>query len=155
MECEKGKRFQYYQSQIQDLVNKMLIEGFWWRKFPTGIHSQIPDIVDWGGKGKRSIAVSNLVVSSLITTWTHMPYDGIIQCYLPPGRCDITALIPAGAGTRISDPGRMQGWVDLGWLYTEMVIYRQKTVTHPSTNRVRRGLTSFMRRTLPEVGEFL
>jgi len=47
-----------------------------------------------------------------------MPY-GIAQYYLPPGRGDIPALTPAEAGTRLSDPGGMQGWVDLvGWLHT-------------------------------------
>ena len=59
-----------------------------------------------------------------------MPH-GITQCYLPPGRGDIPALTPAEAGTRLSDPGGMQGGVD----------------THPGTNRARRALTSFMRRT--------
>ena len=39
-----------------------------------------------------------------------MPH-GITQCYLPPGRGDIPALTPAEAGTRLSDPGGMQGWV--------------------------------------------
>jgi len=44
------------------------------------------------------------------------------QCYLPPGRGDIPALTPAEAGTRLSDPGRMQGRVDLvGLLHTEMI----------------------------------
>jgi len=37
-----------------------------------------------------------------------MPY-GITQCYLPPDRGEN----PAEAGTRFSDPGGMQGWVDL------------------------------------------
>jgi len=41
-------------------------------------------------------------------TGTHMPH-GITQCYLPPGRGDIPALTPAEAGTRLSDPGGMQG----------------------------------------------
>ena len=41
-----------------------------------------------------------------------MPH-GITQCYLPPGRGDIPALTPAEAGTRLSDPGGMHGWVDL------------------------------------------
>ena len=69
-----------------------------------------------------------------------MPH-GITQCYLPPGRGDIPALTPAEAGTRLSDPGGMQGWVDLvGLLHT-----RPKTVTHPCNNRARRALTSFMR----------
>ena len=34
---------------------------------------------------------------------------GITQCYLPPGRGDIPALTPAEAGTRLSDPGGIQG----------------------------------------------
>ena len=38
---------------------------------------------------------------------------GITQCYLPPGRSDIPALTPAEAGTRLSDPGGIQGRVDL------------------------------------------
>ena len=41
-----------------------------------------------------------------------MPY-GITQYYLPPGRGDIPAVTPAEAGTRLSDPGEIQGWVDL------------------------------------------
>ena len=41
-----------------------------------------------------------------------MPY-GITQCYLPPDRGAIPAFTPAEAGTRLSDPGGMQGWVDL------------------------------------------
>jgi len=74
-----------------------------------------------------------------------MPH-GITQCYLPPGRGDIPALAPAEAGTQLSDPRGMQGWVDLvGLLHTEMVY--PKTVTHPGTNRARRALTSFIRRT--------
>ena len=32
-----------------------------------------------------------------------------LQCYLPPARDDITTLNPAEAGTRLSDPGGMQG----------------------------------------------
>jgi len=34
--------------------------------------------------------------------------------YLPLGTADIPALTPAEAGIRFSDPGRMQGIVDLG-----------------------------------------
>ena len=57
-----------------------------------------------------------------------MPH-GITQCYLPPGRGDIPALTEAG--TRLSDPGGMQGRVDLvGLLHTEMV-YPPKD-GHPS-----------------------
>jgi len=90
------------------------------------------------------IAVRSL--TCLTATGTHMPYR-ITQCYLPSGRGDIPAFTPAEAGTRLTDPGGMQGWVDLvGWLHTEMV-YPPKMVTHPSTNRARRALTSFMWRT--------
>jgi len=72
-----------------------------------------------------------------------VPYR-ITQCYLPPGSGDIPAFIPAEAGTRFSDPGGMQGWVDLVgcWWYT-----RPKTVSHPSTNWAQCAVTSFMRRT--------
>jgi len=70
-----------------------------------------------------------------------MPH-GITQRYLLPGRGDIPALTPAEAGTRLSDPGGMQGSVDLaGLLHTEMVYPPE------GTNRARRALTSFMRRT--------
>ena len=62
-----------------------------------------------------------------------------------------SSLCPSRSySTRFSDLGGMQGWVDLvGWLRTALVyIYTHpKTVTHPSTNRARRRLTSFMRRT--------
>ena len=51
----------------------------------------------------------------LTATGTHTPY-GITQCYLPPGGGDIPALTPVEAGTPLSDPGGMQGWVDLVWL---------------------------------------
>ena len=49
-------------------------------------------------------------------TGNHMPY-GITQCYLPPGQGDFPAFTPAKAGTWFSDPGGMQGWVDLGGGY--------------------------------------
>ena len=63
---------------------------------------------------------SSLQAKPAITAMgTHIPY-GITQCYLPPGRGDIPAFTPAEDGTQFSDPGGMQGWVDLGgWL--EMV----------------------------------
>jgi len=41
-------------------------------------------------------------------TGTHMPYR-ITQCYLPPDGGDIPAFTTAEAGTRLSDPGGMQG----------------------------------------------
>ena len=46
----------------------------------------------------------------------HMPCV-ITQCYLPPGSGDFPAFTPAETGTRFSDPGGMQGWVDLGGGY--------------------------------------
>ena len=55
----------------------------------------------------KCIAVCK-VATPLSAMGTHMPY-GITQCYLPPGRGDIPALTPAEAGTRLSDPGGMQG----------------------------------------------
>ena len=40
----------------------------------------------------------------------------------PADRADIPAVTPAEDGTRLSDLGRKQGWVDLvGWLNIEMV----------------------------------
>ena len=75
-----------------------------------------------------------------------MPYR-ITQCYLPPDRGDIPPLpqaklvldlaTPAGCRAELT---KLAGYI-LRW-YT-----RLKTVTHPSTNRARRALTSFMRRT--------
>jgi len=53
-------------------------------------------------------------------TWQRVtsPYR-ITQCYLPPDRGDIPAFTPAEAGTRLSDPRGMQGWVDVvGLLHT-------------------------------------
>jgi len=49
----------------------------------------------------------------LTSVGNHMPY-GITQCYLPPGSGDFPVFTPAEAGTRFSNPGRMQGCVDLG-----------------------------------------
>ena len=72
-----------------------------------------------------------------------MPY-GITQCYLPPDRGDIPALTPAEAGTRLSDPGGMQGSVELGGLLQTEMEYPPEDGHHPSTNRARRALTSFM-----------
>ena len=58
---------------------------------------------------------------------THMPH-GITQCYMPPGRGDIPALTPAEAGTRLSDSGGMQGWVDL--VLTEMCACTEVRICH-------------------------
>jgi len=68
------------------------------------------------------------------------------DCYLSPGRGDIPTFTPPEAGTRLAIPEGCK--VEL----TEMAGYRRRrytgpeTVTHPSINRARRGLTSFMRR---------
>ena len=50
---------------------------------------------------------------------THMPY-GITQCYLPPSRGDISTLTPAEAGTWFSDPGGIQRWVDVLFVWSEV-----------------------------------
>jgi len=55
---------------------------------------------------KPGIAVHNRYYHT--ATGNHMRYE-ITQCYLPPGRGDFPAFTPAEAGTRFSDPGRMQG----------------------------------------------
>jgi len=67
------------------------------------MHSVIGDIAD---AEYTDIAVHSLTF--LTATGTHMPY-GITQCYLPPGRGDIPAFTTAEAGTRLRDPGGMQG----------------------------------------------
>ena len=64
-------------------------------------------------KVKWSIAVSG---NHLTATGNHMPY-GITQYYLPPDSSDFPAFTLVKAGTRFSDPGGMQGWVDLGGGY--------------------------------------
>ena len=53
------------------------------------------------------------------------------------------------AGTRFTVPQRVEGLVDLGgWLHTEIKCRRREsnpdTVTHPSTNRPQRRLTSLI-----------
>ena len=76
---------------------------------------------------------------------------GVTQCSLPPARNNIPALSqPNSVGTRLSDPGWMQSWLDLvGWYIPRSYIHPQ-IVTHPSTNRARRKTTSFIcRSTLP------
>ena len=55
----------------------------------------------------------------------HMPY-GITQCYLPTVSSDFPAFTPAEAATRFSDPGGMQGWVDLGGGYTPRYLSCQR-----------------------------
>jgi len=79
-------------------------------------------------------------------TGTHMPH-GITQRYLPPGRGDIPTLTPAEAGTRLSDPKGCKAELTYLACYIQRWYNRLKTVTHPGTNRARRALTSFMRRT--------
>ena len=52
------------------------------------------------------------------------------------------------AGTHFTVPRRVEGWVDLdGWLHTEIKCRpgsRTRTVTHTSTNRAQRRLTSLI-----------
>ena len=65
------------------------------------------DNLNWS---KQCIAVSKNVASPLRET--HMPY-GITQCYLPPSRGENPTLTPSRSRYSFSDPGGMQGWVDL------------------------------------------
>jgi len=68
--------------------------------------------------------------------------NGITQYYLLPDRSDRPAFTPTGqVGTRFIDPVRMKGLV--GWLHTKWFTLPQ-TVTHPSTNRVRRSATTLI-----------
>ena len=58
------------------------------------------------------------------------------------------ALTPARqTGTRFTYLGGMEGWVDLGgwWLDTEMVCQPADKITHPSTNRARRRVTTLIK----------
>ena len=81
----------------------------------------------------------NVVVTSHYRHIQSCAYVFLSQCNLPPDKSDIPAITPTEADARCSDPGVIQGRVNLvGW-YT-----RPKVVTHPSTNRARLGLTSFM-----------
>jgi len=61
---------------------------------------------------------------------THMPY-GIMHIYLLSGRGDIPAVIPAETGTKLRDPGAMQGWVDLVVLLHTKMVYPPED-GHPS-----------------------
>jgi len=70
------------------------------------------------------------------------------QCYLPPGRGDIPAPLPRPK--LVLDLATPEGCkAELTQLAGCIPRWhtRPKTVTHPSTNRARRWLTSFMRRT--------
>jgi len=61
--------------------------------------------------------------SNLKATERHLPY-GITQCYLPPDTSERPISPVRHAGTRLTHPGGMEGWVDLNWCwlyYAEMV----------------------------------
>jgi len=66
---------------------------------------------------------------------THMPY-GITQCYLPPGTGDVPALTPAEAGTRFTNPERMQ---DLGTAVRRSPCLRLHIAVAVTINRTVRG----------------
>jgi len=48
-----------------------------------------------------------------------MPGGITLFTHLPPGSGHFSAFTPAKAGTLFSNPGGMQGWVDLGGGYIE------------------------------------
>jgi len=89
-------------------------------------------------------------------------WRGITQFYLPStclstsGMNHTCLYSPAAehhrtlAGTHFTAPQRVEGWVDVGgWLHTEIKCRRWEsnpdTVTHPSTNRAQRRLTSLIK----------
>ena len=59
---------------------------------------------------------------------------------------DVTFLLlpqPPKSGTRFSNPGGMQGWIDLvGFVYIPRWYTHQKTVTDPNTNQAQHGVTN-------------
>jgi len=98
------------------------------------------------GKGKRSIS---LAVRKTPHRYGNSMQYGITQCYLPPGRGDIPTLTPAEAGTRISNPEGCKAELP-SWLVTYWRRYTcPKTVTHPCTNRARRGFVHATNATPP------
>ena len=90
----------------------------WTANLPGNIpvKKNLKSVKNWQNYGHESVA----------------PFFGppcrITQCYLPPDRGDIIAFTPAEAGTRLSDPLGIQGWVDVvGLLHTEMVYTRRRS----------------------------
>jgi len=61
-----------------------------------------------------------------------MPYE-ITQCYLPP------AIPPAEAGTRFSDTGGMQGWVNVCYVKADQLgiepVICQSQIQHVATTQ--------------------
>jgi len=83
---------------------------------------------------------------------TVLPANYTMPAFTPQPQ-SITAPL---AGTHFTVPRRVEGWVDLGgWLHTKIKCRLREsnpdTVTHPSTNRSQRRLTSLIcrPRTLP------
>ena len=86
-----------------------------------------PRITNWRWNDWRTFArflpSAVLVVVRINSTSCAVYYccDFSAQCYLPPGRGDISALTPAAAGTRFSDPKGMQDRLNLvNWLHTSV-----------------------------------
>ena len=81
----------------------------------------------------------------LIAMGHYLSY-GITQCCLSPNTGECARPNPARkAGTRLTYPGGMEGWVDLGgWLHRRWFTSPQ-TVTHPSINRARRTVTTLIK----------
>jgi len=74
------------------------------------------------------------------------PWLGIVMRYmfLVLWMTSYLHITPAEAGTWLSDPGGMQGWVDLvGWLHAEMIY----SPIDPGTKWAWRELTLFVQRT--------
>jgi len=76
---------------------------------------------------------------------TVLPANYTMPAFTPPAEEHHLSL----AGTHFTVPRKIEGWVDLvGWLHTEIKCRlwesNPDTVTHSSTNRAQRRLTSLI-----------
>jgi len=76
----------------------------------------------------------------------------ITQCYLPSVSGQFPAFTPAEVGTRFSDPGWMQGWVDLGNRYIPRQFKREIRSADVQTWVIPRTYSSYGDRTSAAAG---
>jgi len=82
-------------------------------------------------RGPRTKPCGTLNYNTKVKFYEPATHNMRSHSYLLPDRDDIPAFTPAEAGIQLSDPGGMQGWVDLvGLLHTEMVYPPEDS--HPS-----------------------
>jgi len=112
------------------------------RRYPSVPKCSSTCLILLKGKGKETYSSLQASLPSPLRELTCHMGSHSVTCH--PAEVTLPPLPPAEAGTRFSDPGGMQGWVDLGgWLerwFTHMV-------THHGTNRARCWLTSLVRPT--------